>query len=341
MKLCTIDPLTDPRWAYLVESHPEAAIFHTKAWLEPLKRTYKYEPIAYAIEDDNRLISAIPFCRVDSFLTGRRLVSLPFSDHCQPLVDSPDRLTELIAAAANDARRERLKYVEIRPLLQCETGFVASDSVVVHSLDISRSEDELLASFHADCIRRKITKFERQRLQYEEGRGDDLLRKFYALLLVTRRKHGIPPQPLKWFHNLIDCCGEALKICVASKDEIPIASIITLSFKKTVVYKYGCSDPKYNALGGTIFLLWRTIQNAKNEGLTSLDLGRSDYSNPGLITFKDRWGASGINVNYYRSGDASTRTAGSRLAIAAKRLLCSVPDPMFSALGGILYRHVG
>src|SRR5438477_8967649 len=153
MKLCTINPLTDPRWVCLVESHPDAAIFHTKAWLEALRRTYKYEPIAYAIEDDNRLVSAIPFCRVDSFITGRRLVSLPFSDHCQPLTCSPDHLAELITAASNDARRERLKYFEIRPLSQFETGIVTSDSVAVHNLDISRSEDKLLASFLADCIR--------------------------------------------------------------------------------------------------------------------------------------------------------------------------------------------
>jgi hypothetical protein len=341
MNVSSINPVTDPRWADLVQSHPAAGIFHTTGWLKALCRTYRYEPVAYAIEDHNRLLSAIPFCRVDSFITGRRLVSLPFSDHCQPLADSTDHLAELFIAASNDARRERLKYFEIRPLSEFKTGLVTSDSVAVHNLDISRSEDELLASFHADCIRRKIAKSERQGLQYEEGRSDDLLRKFYALLLVTRRKHGIPPQPLKWFHNLIDCCGAALKICVASKDDIPIASIITLSFKKTVVYKYGCSDPEYNALAGTIFLLWRTIQQAKNEGRTSLDLGRSDYSNPGLITFKDRWGASRINVNYYRSGKASTRSTESSLAVVAKRLLSSVPDPMFSALGGMLYRHVG
>jgi CelD/BcsL family acetyltransferase involved in cellulose biosynthesis len=341
MKLCTIDPVTDPRWSYLVESHPDGAIFHTKGWLEALHRTYRYQPVAYAIEEADRLVSAIPFCKVNSFITGSRLVSLPFSDHCQPLIDSSDHLTELISAVANDARRERLKYLEIRPLSRCETGLTSSDSLVVHNLDISRSEDELLASFHADCIRRKIAKSERQHLQCEEGRTEDLLQKFYTLLVVTRRKHGIPPQPLEWFHNLIDCCGEMLKIFVASKDDTPIASIITLSFKKTIVYKYGCSEPAYNALGGTIFLLWRTIQRAKNEGLTALDLGRSDYSTPGLITFKDRWGASRIKVNYYRSGTVSRRSTESRLAIAAKRLLSSVPDPMFSALGGMLYRHVG
>ena len=32
------------------------------------------------------------FCRIHSWLTGRRLVSLPFSDHCEPLYDSEEEL---------------------------------------------------------------------------------------------------------------------------------------------------------------------------------------------------------------------------------------------------------
>ena len=133
-----------------------------------------------------------------------------------------------------------------------------------------------------------------------------------------------------------------MKISVASKDETPVASIITLSFKKTIVYKYGCSDPKYNSVGGPIFLLWRAIQDGRRRGLTELDLGRSDYSTPGLITFKDRWGACRIPVNYYRSARHAERGAAeSRICAAGKRLLTSVPDSMFRAVGGLLYRHVG
>jgi hypothetical protein len=32
------------------------------------------------------------FCRVRSWLTGRRSISLPFSDHCEPLVESHEAL---------------------------------------------------------------------------------------------------------------------------------------------------------------------------------------------------------------------------------------------------------
>ena len=55
--------------------------------------------------DGAELQSAIVFCRIRSGFTGARLVSLPFSDHCDPLVASPDDLAVLnrTSAALADA----------------------------------------------------------------------------------------------------------------------------------------------------------------------------------------------------------------------------------------------
>ncbi|HEY2384481.1 MAG TPA: GNAT family N-acetyltransferase [Terriglobia bacterium] len=348
MNVTRINPLEDRRWSLLVQTHPQASVFHTPAWLESLRRTYRYEPVAYVLEDSGHLFAGIPFCSVSSVFTGSRLVSLPFSDHCQPLVADAAQFEMLLAAAERDATRQSLKYLEVRPLpagLNMETigALGPNNAVVVHKLDISRTEEQLLASFHSDCIRRKIGKADREHLHYEEGRSEKLLLQFYSMLLMTRRRHGLPPQPMKWFRNLMECFGENLKICLASKDGTAIASILTLSFNKTLVYKYGCSDPRYNSAAGSVFLLWQAIRRAKAAGLTEMDMGRSDYSTPGLITFKDRWGAAQIPVNYFRSGPRRrTATAPkSKMNAAAKRLLTIVPDSMFSALGGLLYRHVG
>ena len=80
---------------------------------------------------------------------------------------------------------------------------------------------------------------------------------------MTRRRHGLPPQPLAWFRNLVACLGDRVSIHVASKDGQPIASILTLSFKKTMFYKYGGSDAAHHRLGGMPFLFWRLIQDAQ------------------------------------------------------------------------------
>ena len=53
--------------------------------------------------------------------------------------------------------------------------------------------------------------------------------------------------------NLIACLGDNVKIRVASKDGRPVASILTLRHKRTLVYKYGCSDDHSTIWGGRSF----------------------------------------------------------------------------------------
>src|SRR5215831_12638402 len=116
MTVYEIDPLRDPRWADLAGKHPRASVFHTAPWLEALRRTYGYEPVAYTTTPPGtELANGIVCCRVYSRITGRRLVSLPFSDHCEPLVESDGDLETLLHALERECARERWRYVEIRP----------------------------------------------------------------------------------------------------------------------------------------------------------------------------------------------------------------------------------
>jgi hypothetical protein len=253
-----IDPTVDRRWQLFADNHPDAGIFHTTGWIEALQRTYGYEAVVYTTTPfGEKLTNGIPFCRVRSRLTGHRFVSLPFSDHCQPLADNEAELHEILATAGQDSMNEKCQYAEIKPLFRCspetvrELQLTVSHDAVIHRLNLRRSWEDIVLGFHKDCIRRKIARSDREQLNYEESTSEDVLQKFYRLLLLTRRRHHIPPQPLVWFRNLIACLGDRLKIRIASlKTGTPVAGILTLSYKKTVTYKYGCSDPQFNAPRG-------------------------------------------------------------------------------------------
>src|SRR5207247_3253868 len=91
---------------------------------------------------------------------------------------------------------------------------------------------------------------------------------------------------------------DRLTIRVASQRERPVASILTLCYRDTLVYKYGCSDASSHSLGAMQFLFWKAIQEGKQRGVRKFDLGRSDPDNTGLITFKDRWGAARSVLTY-------------------------------------------
>jgi len=346
MDVYSFDPLQDSRWTEFIARHPNASVFHTSGWLRALQRTYHFAPIAFTTSrPTDELKNALVFSAVRSWLTGHRLVSLPFSDHCEPLVESPDELRALCSAVLRHRAQGRWKYVEIRPAssaIPLAESFRRSQTFYLHRLDLRPDLDTLLQSFHKDSIQRKIRRAERERLTYEEGRSESLLRKLCHLLDLTRRRHQVPLQPLAWFRNLIECLGDNLCIRIASKDGQPAAGILTLACGNSVVYKYGGSDTRLNPLGGMPFLFWKTIQAAKQMGARELDLGRSDCDNTGLIVFKEHWAANRSTLTYWRSpGETqSTSDDGWKMGFA-RRVFARLPGGMRRAAGRFLYPHVG
>ncbi len=347
--LYQIDPLKDERWKLLVEEHPEASVFHTPGWLQALKRTYGYEPIAFTTsKPGTKCTNGIAFCRVTSWVTGSRLVSVPFSDHCQPLVDCTESLTTLLSGLQHEAKLGGWKYIELRPVpsesmvIEDTVPYSDGERFYFHRLDLRPDPESLFRGFHKSCIQRKIRKAERENLSYESGRSEELLQKFYNLLVLTRRRHQLPPQPVIWFQQLIECLGDRLTIHLVSKDGVPAASILTLAHRGSLVYKYGCSYERFHNLGGMPLLFWTVIQEAKKSGFWELDLGRSEVDNSGLVQFKGHLGANCSDLTYWRYPAPSEANPivswGGR---AARYVFSRVPDSWLVPAGKLLYRHLG
>jgi CelD/BcsL family acetyltransferase involved in cellulose biosynthesis len=343
-----LDPLSDRRWIEFLERDPRASIFHTPGWLEALRRTYGYEPcVVTTAAPGEDLRNAIVYCRVKSWLTGNRAVSLPFADHCQPLVESPEGFATLIAELREEQARAKWKYLELRPLtanghLEEGARFGESAKFHFHALDLRPDLDALYRGLHKSCVQRKIQRAEQESLVYEEGRTESILSKFYHLLLLTRRRHHLPPQPRGWFRNLLDCLGDRARIHLVSKDGQPIAGILTLLYKQTLVYKYGCSDSRFHRLGGMPLLFWKAIQEGKRLGATEFDLGRSETDNPGLAAFKGHLGAACSTLTYFRYPPrmSSNPASGWKMKIVTS-VFGWMPDALLISAGRLLYRHVG
>jgi Acetyltransferase (GNAT) domain len=346
-RIFEVDPLHDARWPALIAKHPAASVFHSAEWLSALYSAYNYEPVAYTrCEPSDELSSGVVFCDVKSWLTGSRLVSLPFSDHCDPLVDSGGEFDDLLLRVREEVDGKKSGYCEVRPVRfdpSDLTGLHQSGQYYLHLIDLRPSIDSIFRDFHKNSVQRKIRRAEREALSYEEGSSERLLGHFYSLLVATRRRHSLPPQPMKWFRSLIASFGENLKIRVAYKNDTPIASILTLSHKNTVTYKYGCSDARWHPLGGMALLFWRTIQQAKAEGFETFDLGRSDGNNRGLIEFKEHWGGIRSHLYYWRYPNlplSHERLRSSNGSIT-QRVVRASPDRLLALAGRFFYRHIG
>jgi hypothetical protein len=345
VKVYTLDPMSDTRWVEFVTRHETASVFHSLPWLEAVRRTYGYAPVVYTTTPPSLPLSnGVVLCKVRSWLTGNRMVSVPFSDHCEPLIDTPSAASEIFGELKKCVDEGNWQHVELRPIrtLFSVNGATDCPPFYLHTLDLSPSLESLFRNFHKDCVQRKIRRAERENLEYESGNSARLLDSFYGLMVQTRRKHHLPPQPVQWFRNLATCMGDSLSVRLALKDGKAVASILTLRHRNVLVYKYGASDPAHQNLGGTPLLFWKTISEAKAAGLSCLDLGRSDEDNEGLITFKDRLGAESSMITYQRWSrrqlPAIITTTAHRLA---KKVFAVIPDSVLKITGRFLYRHVG
>jgi len=281
-------------------------------------------------------------------MTGGRFVSVPSSDHCEPLIEGPHDKGALLSELEQDLKQEGLHYVDFHSNVQFSTSlFRSTRSYCFHLLDLRPDLKTLFQNCHKNSIQRKIRRAERENLVYESGRSDRLLKDFLRLYALTRRRHRIPPQPGNWFRNLIRCFGESLTIRVASKGDQPVAATLSIRHKDTVVFKYGCSDARHHNLGGTPLLFWKMIEESKGDGVTALDLGRSDLENEGLITFKDRLGANKSSLTYSRFAilhePATVDKLGSQVwkTRLDKHVLSHLPDRALYLIGYLLYRHIG
>lgn len=269
---------------------------------------------------------------------SRRLVSLPFTDALAPLVPAPD-VSAFVEAADTYRRAHAFTRIELRALLAGAQP--AAESAVSHTLRLTADPEELLARF-SKGKRRDVRASERSELQIRRAeREADVAETFYRLHLDTRRRHGVPVQPkrffrLLWRQVLERDHGFAL---IAELGGVPVASAIFLVGGGRIVYKYSASDAAQRTQLPNDLLIWTAIQQACKDGLESLDFGRSETSAVGLRAFKSRWGALESPLTYSTIGAAAATGRGEGSSRLLGEVLQRSPRVVTRALGELLYRY--
>jgi hypothetical protein len=105
-RLVAINPLEYPEWDSLLADHPESCFFHGSAWARVLRQTYGHGPLYLCRISDGQLNGLLPIMEVSSPLTGRRGVSLPFSDFCPFLKTNDQDQKEMFDLALEHGRSD-------------------------------------------------------------------------------------------------------------------------------------------------------------------------------------------------------------------------------------------
>jgi CelD/BcsL family acetyltransferase involved in cellulose biosynthesis len=341
----TIDPLTDPRWLPFLDATAGATIFHHPQWIAPLMGAYGYLPASLGCFDGETLVGVLPMLEIRSRLTGRRGVSLPFSDYGGSVAASDDVHTQLLDAALARGRERGLVYVEMR--CELEHAFACpSGSYKRHQLELGSDPDRLMKAFDKSQTQRGLNKFLKSGAVVERRVDNEGLRTFMQLNYMTRRKHGLPPQPDRFFdgfqkHILDRGMGF---VSIARLGEQVLAACVFMRYKDTLYYKYGASDDEGLAHRPNHGIMWDAMRYGIAEGVRILDFGRSDLDGEGLIKFKRGWGTIETDITYAQVGTVSRPEGsgtGGGILDRLKPVIQRMPVPVLKVIGQVLYEHVG
>ncbi len=338
-----LNPLAQPAWDAFVAAQADATPFHTVAWARVLHETYGYQPCYFCRTGGAGLEQALPLMEVRSPWTGARGVSLPFTDECPLLGPATADAAPLYAAALEYGRTRRWKYLEIRDTARQWPGATPSVAFYRHQLDLTHSETQLFAGLEGS-MRRGIRKAEAAGVRVEASTSAEAVRDYYRLHCLTRRRHGLPPQPFRFFAQLgrhLLAPGQG-RIFTAWHEQRPIAAAVFLRYGRQVLYKFGASDYAFQDLRPNPLVMWRAIQWAAATGGATLHFGRTSLANAGLRRFKRGFGAVEDQIHYIRFDYAAGRFvtqadhAHHRLTPWLQRL----PLPLLRGLGALLYPHL-
>jgi lipid II:glycine glycyltransferase (peptidoglycan interpeptide bridge formation enzyme) len=281
---------------------------------------------------------------VNSFLTGRRGVSLPFTDYCEPIIDGGIKLEDLLDLIIEYGKKCSWKSLELRSVNGLPLSTSPSSTYLGHTLRLTKDHDDLLSKFR-DSTRRNIKKAVKEGMNTEISNSLESIKEFYRLNCMTRKQHGLPPQPFIFFEGIYDhIISKNLGLIVlAFYEQKAIAGAVYFHFGEKAVYKYGASDMEYQSLRANNLVMWEAIKRYSQNGFKNLCFGRSERENSGLIQFKSSWGTTEQQINYYKYDLKKGSFVSSPLRVTGfhNKIFKNMPLPILKKVGSILYKHAG
>lgn len=320
-----------------------ATVFHTRGWARVLQQTYGHKAFYLTGSANGHFGRLLPIMEVSSPITGRRGISLPFTDICPVLAGSDAERAGLFEAAVKLGRERGWRSLEVRGDIRAWGNASPSVKFYTHAIELTAGPEALLKNCDPG-VRRGIRKAEASGLVVEFRRDAEAVRTYFDLHCGTRRRHGVPPQPFRFFQKVGEYLLEAGNgfVALARQGEAPVAGAVYLKLGAQAIYKFGASDYRFQHLRPNNLVMWSAIRKLAAEGCSALHLGRTSLANEGLRRFKLAFGAREETTAYSRYDfrrNAFMETPD-RAEGWANNLLRLLPGPLFRAVGRLLYPHL-
>lgn len=340
-----VDPLEVAGWDDMVMALPGSTVFHRSGWARVLHETYGHRPCYFCRFEGGRLSSVLAVMEVSSRLTGRRGVGLPFTDICTALRDQRDAaggsdVSTLYQHAMEHGHLRGWRYLECRGT-QGWSGATPSIEFWGHVVELS-TENEAMFQKLGSSVRRGVRKAEGSGVRVDFSRSARAMEVYYGLHCRTRKRHGVPPQPKKFFENIaryIFSREQGFVAIARSSGGRPVAGAICLYSGREAIYKFGASDDRFQHLRPNNLVVWEAMEELAALGCSNLHLGRTSLGNPGLRRFKLGFGAREGALRYGRYDVGLSRFVRSadHSENWFNRILRLLPSSLLQIAGQVVY----
>jgi lipid II:glycine glycyltransferase (peptidoglycan interpeptide bridge formation enzyme) len=170
------------------------------------------------------------------------------------------------------------------------------------------------------------------------------MRTFFKLHCRTRRRHGLPPQPWRFFLNIqrhLLSAGLGF-IATARLESRPLAAAVFFHDDRQALYKFGASDYAFQQLRPNNLVMWAAMKRCAERGLAALNLGRTSLSHEGLRRFKLGLGSEEEEIRYVKYDFAAKQFVRDvdRVEGWFNRVFARLPLPVLRLAGAVLYPHL-
>lgn len=279
-----------------VTAHPDSTPFHRPAWIQAVARGTRQKAAMLVCRHGGAIAGVLPLNRISSVLFGRALVSSGFAVDGGILADDLAAAQALADACWRQAERWGCTTAELRGGMLPEDGWAhKNDAYLGFSKPLEADDEAQLVAIpkrHRAEVRRGLD----NQPDIQTGR-EELLDVHYRLYAENVHRLGTPVFPKALFSNVLSAFGQDADIMVASKDGVPVTSVISLYHRgRCMPYWHGASG-QARALRSNEAAYFRLMSHARRRGCTMFDFGRSKIGT-GPAAWKKTWGWEGVPLTY-------------------------------------------
>lgn len=334
------------RLAAYVESHPDATPFHSLAWGEGVERGTGHQHLVLIAERHGTLCGTVPAHVVHSPLFGRALVSAGFGVSGGILADNDTIANALADAFWEAAIRRSCETAELRGGWLPEAGdwTIKRETYAGFAGPIDQGTDEDRLTAIPRKQRAEVRKGLANELEIRVGRDERDRADHYAVYAESVRNLGTPVFPRALFDAVLDAFGEDADILTVLEGERPVASVLSLYHRGTVMPYWGGGVWDARRLRANDIMYYALMNHAHRRGCTRFDFGRSK-TGTGAFSFKKNWGFEPEPLGYaVRTADGAEPRDVNPLSPKYRlqvSLWQKLPLPIANRLGPLIARGLG